>query len=109
MKTPDWLVFFRRKLPSANCVLVRGSRPVLVDSGLKLLILPLLTALACRLLSIGDLAMAVAVIFAALPTATSSYILAQQMGGDARLMAALLTVQTLAAVVTMLLLLLLLV
>ncbi|MFP4436334.1 MAG: hypothetical protein ACLFVO_03730 [Chloroflexaceae bacterium] len=33
MKTPDWLVFFRRKLPSANCVLVRGSRPVLVDSG----------------------------------------------------------------------------
>ncbi len=86
-----------------------GILPVLVASWLKLLILPLLTALACRLLSIGDLAMAVAVIFAALPTATSAYILAQQMGGAARLMAALLTVQTLAAVVTMLLLLLLLV
>jgi hypothetical protein len=86
-----------------------GVWPVLVASGLKLLILPLLTALACRLLGIDDLAMAVAVIFAALPTATSAYILAQQMGGDAQLMAALLTVQTLAAVVTMPLVLLLLV
>jgi hypothetical protein len=86
-----------------------GVWPVLVASGLKLLILPLLTALACRLLGIDDLAMAVAVIFAALPTATSAYILAQQMGGDAQLMAGLLTVQTLAAVVTMPLVLLLLV
>lgn len=86
-----------------------GVLPVLVSSGVKLLILPLLTALACWLLGIGDLAMAVAVIFAALPTATSAYILAQQMGGDAQLMAGLLTVQTLAAVVTMPLLLLLLV
>jgi len=86
-----------------------GVWPVLVASGLKLLVLPLLTALACRLLGIGDLAMAVAVIFAALPTATSAYILAQQMGGDAQLMAGLLTVQTLAAVVTMPLVLLLLV
>ncbi len=81
--------------------------PVVVSSGLKLLILPLLTALACRLLGIDDLPMAVAVIFAALPTATSAYILAQQMGGDARLMAGLLTVQTLLAVVTMPLVLLL--
>lgn len=86
-----------------------GVWPVLVASGLKLLILPLLTALACRLLGIDELAMAVAVIFAALPTATSAYILAQQMGGDAQLMAGLLTVQTLAAVVTMPLVLLLLV
>ncbi|MFP4436282.1 MAG: AEC family transporter [Chloroflexaceae bacterium] len=86
-----------------------GVLPVLVSSGVKLLILPLLTALACWLLGIGDLAMAVAVIFAALPTATSAYILAQQMGGDAQLMAGLLTVQTLAAVVTMPLVLLLLV
>jgi hypothetical protein len=86
-----------------------GVWPVLVASGLKLLILPLLTTLACRLLGIDELAMAVAVIFAALPTATSAYILAQQMGGDAQLMAGLLTVQTLAAVVTMPLVLLLLV
>jgi glyoxylase-like metal-dependent hydrolase (beta-lactamase superfamily II) len=31
--TPDWLGFFRRNLPSANSILVRGTRPVLVDSG----------------------------------------------------------------------------
>lgn len=30
---PDWLAFFEREYPSANAVLVRGERPVLVDTG----------------------------------------------------------------------------
>lgn len=33
MQQPDWLLFFRRKLPSANIVLINTSRPVLVDTG----------------------------------------------------------------------------
>lgn len=33
MHQPDWLHFFRRKLPSANMVLIRGTRPILVDTG----------------------------------------------------------------------------
>jgi len=37
---------------------------------------------------------------AALPTATSSYILARQLGGDAPLMAAIVSGQTLLAVAT---------
>jgi malonate transporter and related proteins len=42
----------------------------------------------------------------ALPCATASYILAERMGGDYRLMAGILTVQTLAAGITLPLLLL---
>lgn len=30
---PDWLVFFERTYPSANMALIRGERPVLVDTG----------------------------------------------------------------------------
>ena len=37
------------------------------------------------------------VLFAALPTAPSAYILARQMGGDHVMLARLLTVQTIAA------------
>jgi predicted permease len=44
---------------------------------------------------------ALAVLFAALPTAPSAYILARQMGGDAHLMAGLLTLQTVMAVLTL--------
>jgi len=33
MSTPDWLHFFERPYPSANMVLIRSSRPVLIDSG----------------------------------------------------------------------------
>ncbi len=29
----DWLLFFERPIPSANTVLIRGPRPILVDPG----------------------------------------------------------------------------
>lgn len=43
----------------------------------------------------------VLVVFAALPTATSAYILARQMGGDHGLLAGILTIQTAAAALTL--------
>ena len=43
----------------------------------------------------------VAVLFNGLPTATSAYILARQLGGDATLMASLITAQTLLAMLTL--------
>lgn len=46
-------------------------------------------------------ALSVGVLFAALPTATSAYILARQLGGDAAFMANLCTLQTLLALVTL--------
>jgi hypothetical protein len=43
----------------------------------------------------------VAVIAGAVPTASSSYVLARQMGGDAPLMANLITIQVIAAIITL--------
>jgi hypothetical protein len=75
--------------------------PVALSSGLKLLVLPALTLLACRLLGMSEMVTTVTVTFAALPTATSAYILAQELGGDMPLMAAILTIQTVLAVLSM--------
>ncbi|MGF1593474.1 MAG: AEC family transporter [Kiloniellaceae bacterium] len=74
---------------------------------LKLAGLPLLTAATCWLLGVDGVAWSVAMLFNALPTATSAYILARQMGGAPALVANILTVQTLAAALTLPLLVLL--
>jgi predicted permease len=68
---------------------------------LKLLLLPAATALACRLLGIGGLGASVAVLFTAAPISASSYVLARQLGGDAPLMAGLITLTTIVAALTM--------
>jgi predicted permease len=78
-----------------------AKRPVLVSSLLKLAVLPALTWAGCQLLGVGGTAAFVAVLFNGLPTATSAYILARQMGGDATLMASLITAQTLLAMLTL--------
>ena len=74
---------------------------ILATAGLKLLVLPLMTALACRVMGVEGLPATVAVLFSALPGAPSSYILARQMGGDAPLMASLITVETALACATL--------
>ena len=68
---------------------------------LKLLVLPAATALACRLFGIDALSTAAAVLFTAAPISASSYVLARQLGGDAPMIAGLITITTLAAVATM--------
>ncbi len=70
-------------------------------SGLKLLALPTLAALLCVMVQPGRIETAVLITFAALPGATAAYILARQMGGDATLMAAIITVETALALVTL--------
>ncbi len=67
----------------------------------KLMLLPLVTALACALYNVPEPARIIAVLFTSLPTATSSYILARQLGGDDGLMAAIITIQTLLAMGTL--------
>lgn len=78
-----------------------GLLPSLWSAAAKLVALPLVTWLLCLLFGASDTALAVAVIFTALPTATSSYILARQLGGDADLMAAIITAQTVMSVITL--------
>ena len=48
----------------------------------------------------GPLPTAVAVVFMALPTATTSYVMARAMGGDAPLMAAITTCEHLLSMLT---------
>jgi hypothetical protein len=81
---------------------VRNHR-VLVGFGalLRLLGMPLLMFLGARLFGVSGLPLVIAVLAGAVPTAASSYVLARQMGGDATLMANLITVQVVLAVFTL--------
>ncbi len=74
---------------------------LLAASGLKLVILPILAALFCLLIQPGALETAVLITFAALPGASTAYILARQLGGDTALIAALITVETALALITL--------
>lgn len=67
----------------------------------KLIVLPGLAALACKLLGVSGVSAGVVVIFAAAPTASSAFILSRQMGGDSTLMAQTVAVSTLAAAITL--------
>lgn len=67
----------------------------------KFLINPIAVILAARFLGPDPLAFQVALIFAALPTGVASYTLAREMRGDAGLMAAIITTQTLLSFATL--------
>lgn len=68
---------------------------------IRLLGLPAFAVGFCLLLGVQGMALTIALICAATPTATSSYILAKELGGDAALAANLIAVETLLAMVTM--------
>jgi malonate transporter len=71
-----------------------------ITTVLKLALMPAMAGGIAMLLGVDGVALKVAVLSAAMPTASGSYILARQMGGDAPLMAEILTIQTLIAVIT---------
>ncbi|RVT95646.1 AEC family transporter [Rhodovarius crocodyli] len=73
----------------------------LVTTTLKLLVVPAITYALCLALGLDPLATATAVLFMALPTAATSYVMARAMGGDAPLMAAITTIEHMLAVVTL--------
>lgn len=77
-----------------------------VGAFLKLIAAPAITIAVCLALGFSGPAALVAVIFTAPPASVSSYQMTKAMGGDADLMAASITVQTVAAAVTMTLVLL---
>ncbi|WP_166265388.1 AEC family transporter [Marinobacter caseinilyticus] len=80
---------------------LRGaSVPFLVSTSAKLVGFPLMTYGLALLLGMEGLMVQVAILLAALPTASSSYILARQLGGDAALMAGIISGQTLLATIS---------
>jgi len=79
---------------------ISGWPPVAAAVVLKLLAMPLLMAGALTLMGVEGQAFAVAMLCAAVPTGSGAYVLARQMGGDAPMVASMLTLQVAAAAVT---------
>lgn len=71
--------------------------PICVSSAFKFLLMPVSTFMIARMVGLGEVAMTVALLFQALPTASSSHIMARQLGGDAPLMAGITAAQTMLA------------
>jgi len=67
---------------------------------LRLLAMPVLAALVARAFGLGGTEALVLVVFSAIPTAPTAYVLTRQLQGDGTLMAGIVTSQTLAAVAT---------
>ncbi len=78
---------------------------LLLVSAAKLLALPLAALLVALALGVPSLERSLLVLFFALPTATSTYILTRQMGGDGELAAGVITLQTLLSALSLALLL----
>jgi predicted permease len=73
----------------------------LIATGLKLLLMPALAVTLGRVIGLDGNDIVVTVIAASVPSASAAYVLARQMGGNAPLMAEILTLQTLVALVSM--------
>lgn len=75
--------------------------PVALSAIGKLAVFPLATIAAAAAFGLDPLAAAVALIYGALPTGVAAYTLSRQLGGDAPLMATMITIQTLLAFAVM--------
>jgi predicted permease len=78
-----------------------SSARVAVAAAIKLVIMPAILWATATAVGAGPLGAAVAAGLGATPTAAAGYTLAREMGGDARLMAAIITATTLLSFLTM--------
>ena len=69
-------------------------------SALRLLAMPALAAVIALAFGLGATERTILIVFTAIPTAPTAYVLTQQLRGDGRLMAGLVTGQTMLAVAT---------
>jgi predicted permease len=79
----------------------RNPAALVAANTLKLVVMPVATWGCCRLLGVEGVTAATAVLFTAAPVSASSYVLARQLGGNASLMAGLITLSTMLAAITM--------
>ena len=81
-----------------------GEVPALAwNCALRLLAMPVLAFAVARLLDLPAMESSTLVLFFALPTAPTAYVLTRQLGGDSHLMAGIITLQTLLAAGSLLL------
>lgn len=81
--------------------LKHAKKELFVSTGIKLLFFPLVIYGVGLLFGLSGMSLSVAVIFGAMPTAVSGYILARELGGDVSLMASIITLQTLLCLATL--------
>jgi malonate transporter len=74
---------------------------VAANSAIRLIMMPALVFFLCWLVGLTGLARTVAVIAGAVPAASTAYTMARIMGGDAELMAQLITFQAIASALTL--------
>ncbi|AOE82643.1 transporter [Pseudomonas sp. TCU-HL1] len=81
-----------------------GEVPALAwNCALRLLAMPALAFAVARVLGLPAMESSILVLFFALPTAPTAYVLTRQLGGDSHLMAGIITLQTLLAGASLLL------
>ena len=77
------------------------ARAIIASTLIKLLVLPGLSLTALAILDIPTVPALVGLIFQSIATASSGYVMARQLGGDAKLMAALIAGQTVVMLLTL--------
>jgi hypothetical protein len=81
--------------------LIRPRPAAVIGTALKLLVMPAMAVGFGHLLGLSGTSLAVVAIASSVPSAPGGYVLARQMGGDAELLAQILTLQTVLAALTM--------
>ena len=76
------------------------SAAITLNAIARLCVMPVLAGLVGRAMGLTGAEALVLIIFFAIPTAPTAYVLTRQFGGDGTYMAGLITAQTMAAVVT---------
>jgi malonate transporter and related proteins len=74
--------------------------PLFAGVLLRLVVMPGVAAGLCYAIGLSTMAFEIAMVCVAAPVATSAYILARQLGGDAKLMANIITLTTLLSLIT---------
>ncbi|SFR47558.1 hypothetical protein SAMN04488005_2385 [Yoonia tamlensis] len=78
----------------------RDGLTLAVTAALRLLLMPLLSVFVARTMGLNGVEVLVLIVFSAIPTAPTSYVLTRQLNGDGTLMAGIVTSQTIAAIAT---------
>lgn len=74
--------------------------PIIIASVLKLLVFPIVVFFVAKSMNLSLFETTIAVIFAAVPTAASSYSLAKQFGAETQLMTSIITIQVALSFIT---------
>ena len=74
--------------------------PIIIANVLKLLVFPIVVFFVAKSMNLSLLETTIAVIFAAVPTAASSYSLAKQFGAETQLMTSIITIQVTLSFIT---------